>query len=149
MKLKQVSVYAACVSTANICSQHTWVEFRPSQSETSQLHRAQIFMFNMLANDENNNTMYVWLFVHPEKCCVRGPKVCEVCEVAAVTHVLVVLQEDVEVEVFSEDRMSRHATQEDLVHGDGLLEDGQVLSEWRHTSVRGRNSLRWTSSWVC
>lgn len=73
--------------------------------------------------------MYVWLFVHPEKCCVRGPKVCEVCEVAAVTHVLVVLQEDVEVEVFSEDRMSRHATQEDLVHGDGLLEDGQVLSE--------------------
>ena len=46
-----------------------------------------------------------------------------------VTHILVVLQEDVEVEVLPEDRMSRHATQEDLVHGDSLLEDGEVLSE--------------------
>lgn len=45
------------------------------------------------------------------------------------THVLVVLQEDVKVEVFPEDGMSCHTTQEDLVHGDGLLEDGQVLSE--------------------
>ena len=41
-----------------------------------------------------------------------------------VTHVLVVLQEDVEVEVLPEDRMSRHTTQEDLVHGDSLLKDG-------------------------
>lgn len=57
------------------------------------------------------------------------------CE-ASVTHVLVVLQEDVEVEVFPENRMSRHPTQEDLVHGDGLLKDGQVLSE--NTQQSGR-----------
>ena len=52
-----------------------------------------------------------------------------------VTHILVVLQEDVEVEVLPEDRMSRHTTQEDLVHGHCLLKDGQVLSEWKHTAV--------------
>lgn len=51
------------------------------------------------------------------------------------THVLVVLQEDVKVEVLPEDRMSGHTTQKDLVHGDGLLEDGKVLSAWRHTAV--------------
>lgn len=52
----------------------------------------------------------------------------EVCR-CVVTYVLVVLQKDVEVEVFPEDRMSRHTTQEHLVHGDGLFKDGQVLSE--------------------
>lgn len=39
-----------------------------------------------------------------------------------------------EVEVFPEDGVSSHAAQEDLVHGDGLLEDGQVLPE-RDTAV--------------
>lgn len=39
-----------------------------------------------------------------------------------------------EVEVFPEDRMSGHATQEDLVHGDGLLKDGQILSEQTHSA---------------
>lgn len=60
---------------------------------------------------------------------------------SAVTHVLVVLQEDVEVEVFPEDGMSRHTTQEDLVHGDGLLEDGEVLSEGKHTAVSAIHSF--------
>lgn len=45
-----------------------------------------------------------------------------------VTHILVVFQEDVEVEVFPEDRVGSDAAQEDLVHGHGLLEDGQVLA---------------------
>lgn len=44
------------------------------------------------------------------------------------THILVVLQEDMEVEVLPEDGMSGDAAQEDLVHGHGLLEDGQVLA---------------------
>lgn len=44
------------------------------------------------------------------------------------THILVVFQEDVEVEVFPEDGVGGDAAQEDLVHGHGLLEDGQVLT---------------------
>lgn len=45
-----------------------------------------------------------------------------------VTHILVVFQKDVEVEVFPENRVGGNAAQEDLVHGHGLLEDGQILS---------------------
>lgn len=37
-----------------------------------------------------------------------------------------------EVQVLPEDGMSGYAAQEDLVHGHGLLEDGQVLSEGHH-----------------
>lgn len=58
------------------------------------------------------------------------------------THVLVVLQEDVEVEVLPEDRVSCHAAQEDLVHGHGLLEDSQVLSENRQTGSEGDQTGR-------
>lgn len=45
------------------------------------------------------------------------------------THVLIVLKEDMEVEVFPQDGVGSNAAQEDLMHGNGLLEDGQVLSE--------------------
>lgn len=45
------------------------------------------------------------------------------------THILIVLKEDMEVEVFPQDGVGSNTAQEDLMHGNGLLEDGQVLSE--------------------
>lgn len=45
-----------------------------------------------------------------------------------VTHILVVFQEDVEVEVFPEDGVGGDAAQENLMHGNGLLEDCKVLA---------------------
>lgn len=56
-----------------------------------------------------------------------------------VTHILVVLQEDVEVEVFSEDGVRGDAAQEHLVHCDSLLEDGQVLPDREGSGVSEEN----------
>lgn len=44
------------------------------------------------------------------------------------THILIVFQEDVEVEVLAEDGVGSDTAQENLMHGHGLLEDGQVLT---------------------
>ena len=59
------------------------------------------------------------------------------CDLCHVTHILVVLQENMEVEVFPENWVGGYAAQKDLVHGDGLLEDGQVLSETEGGSGSG------------
>lgn len=56
-----------------------------------------------------------------------------------VTHILVVLQEDVEVEVFPEDGVGGDAAQEHLVHCDSLLEDGQVLPDREGSGVSEEN----------
>lgn len=44
------------------------------------------------------------------------------------THILVVLQEDLEVSVLAEDWMGRESLQEDFMHLNGLLKNSQVLS---------------------
>ena len=43
------------------------------------------------------------------------------------THVTLVLEEDFEVGVFSEDGVLGQSAQEDLVHGNRLLENSEVL----------------------
>lgn len=45
------------------------------------------------------------------------------------THILVVLQKNMEIEVFPENWVSSNAAQKDLMHGNSFLEDGQILSE--------------------
>lgn len=45
------------------------------------------------------------------------------------THILVVLQKNMEIEVFPENWVSSNAAQKDLMHGNSFLKDGQILSE--------------------
>lgn len=53
------------------------------------------------------------------------------------THILVVLQKNVEIEVFPENWVGSNAAQKDLVHGNGFLEDGQILSETEGKASQG------------
>lgn len=75
------------------------------------------------------------------------PRVCRNGSCVTWTHILVVLQKNVEIEVFPEDWVGSDAAQKDLVHGDGFLEDGQILSETERKASQGTAQGQMRQKW--